>query len=60
MTSNIMSVKENMWTVVRFPKAADLRDFSLGLARSLHGDLKWCGVHSQRTCCGEGSRPHRA
>jgi len=42
------SVKESMQTMVRFPMAGDFRDLNLGLAQSLHGDLKWCGVHSNR------------
>lgn len=31
--------------VVRFPKGAELRDLTLGLARSMRGDPEWRGVH---------------
>src|SRR6218665_3564936 len=54
------TVRKSMRTTVRF---LNLRDLCLGLARSLHGDLKWRGVHSNvravvkdLTCT--GSRPN--
>src|SRR6218665_736971 len=57
------SVEESMRTAVRLLKAADLTDLNLGLAWSLHGDLKWCGVHSNgravvKDLTRRGSRPN--
>lgn len=41
------SVKDcRSWTAVSVPKAAYFRDIILGLEQFLHGDLKWCHVHS--------------
>src|SRR5688572_12473598 len=42
-----------MRIAVRFPKVAYLQDLNLGLARSVHGDLKWRGVHSERANASE-------
>jgi len=42
-----------------FPKGDWFQRCKFGLAWSLDGDLKWCGVHSKRTNSGEGSHLHR-
>ena|SRR6218665_280198 len=54
------SVKEIKLTEVRFPNVAYFRDLNLGLARSLHWDLKGRATGPfRRTSGGEGSHPHR-
>ena len=53
------SVEESMRTAVRLLKAADLTDLNLGLARSLHWDLKGRATGPfRRAIGGEGSHPH--
>src|SRR6218665_2631659 len=58
------SVKESMRTAVCIlsvfgSMVADLRDLNLGLARSLHGDLNWRGVHSNgRVVAKDLTRPN--
>jgi len=42
------SVKESMRIADRFPMLPCFRDVNIGLARSLQGDLEWCGVHSEK------------
>ena len=42
----LCAIIESVRIAVRFPMLAYFRNLNLGLARSLHGDTKWRGVHS--------------